>query len=317
MRSSSSWAAGRHPLRPWDGGASHDAQIRFGTPGLPDAGIFEETRTVGGVATRVRFSPGSGPTLVLLPGSMLDSALLTWKRTLEHLPPRVRALVPDLPGYGRSAFPTGADCSTDYYAGWLADLAEVYGLDRFALAGSSMSAAVAATYALRHPGRLTHLVLSGAYGLAPRLPLHPAVYALAQTPGIGRLTRLLLTRVPLALRMGLHAATVSLHVSDEMVSDAQVGLSNPRALDAFARWLRLEVQPDRITTYLTPHLSSLTVPTLVVHGTRDPLIPARAAAHAAQHLPRGSLRLIEGAGHLSPRERDAEVSALLHSFLDL
>ncbi len=307
--------SGDHAWRPWDGGAWQDESIRFESPGLAESGIFEETRSIGGVATRVRFSPGSGPTLVLLPGSMLDSSLLTWKRTLENLPARVRCIVPDLPGYGRSAFPIGSDCSTGYYARWLADLADAYRLDTFALAGSSMSAAVALTYALDYPDRLTHLILAGAYGLAPRLPLHSAVRALAHVPNIGALTRTLLTRVPLALRLGLHASTVSLDVSDEMVDDAAVGLGMPRALDAFARWLQLEMQPDRIASYLTPRLPELAVPTLVLHGSRDPLIPASAAERGAAVLPDGRLLLIEGAGHLAPRERPDVVSGALHSFL--
>ncbi len=307
--------ASDHTWRPWDGGAWDDVPVRFESPGLAESGIFEETRTIGGVATRVRFSPGSGPTLVLLPGSMLDSSLLTWKRTLENLPPRIRCVVPDLPGYGRSGFPVGSDCSTGYYAHWLADLADVYQLDAFALGGSSMSAAVALTYALGRPHRLTHLILAGAYGLAPRLPLHPAVRALAHVPGIAAVTRTLLTRVPLALRLGLHAATASLRVSDAMVEDAAIGLAMPRALDAFARWLRLEMQPERIASYLAPRLPELSVPTLVVHGSRDPLMPVVAAEQAAASIPDGRFLLVDGAGHLSPREHPDLVSEALHAFL--
>ncbi len=307
--------SGDHAWRPWQGGAWQEEPIRFETSGLPEAGIFEETRTVGGVATRVRFSPGSGPTLVLLPGSMLDSSLLTWKRTLEGLPARIRCLVPDLPGYGRSAFPLGSDCSTAYYARWLADLADAYQLDRFALGGSSMSAAVALTYALDRPERLTHLVLAGAYGMAPRLPLHPLVWALARVPNVGALTRTLLTRAPLALRLGLHASMVSLDVPDDVVEDAAVGLAMPRALDAFARWLRLEMHSDGITSYLAPRLPELAIPTLVVHGTRDPLIPSLAAERGAALIPEGQFLLVDDAGHLSPRERPDLVSSALHSFL--
>lgn len=307
--------SGDHRWRPWDGGTWQDTSIRFETPGLPETGIFEETRSIGGVATRVRFSPGTGPTLVLLPGSMLDSSLLTWKHTLEGLPADVRCIVPDLPGYGRSAFPTGADCSTGYYARWLAQLADAYQLGTFALGGSSMSAAVALTYALDYPEQLTHLILAGAYGMAPRLPLHPLVQGLAHVPNVGALTRALLTRVPLTLRLGLHASTVSLDVSDEMVDDAAVGLAMPRALDAFARWLRLEMQSDRIASYLAPRLPELAVPTLVIHGSRDPLIPASAAERGAAAIPDGRLLLIDGAGHLAPRERPDLVSEALHSFL--
>lgn len=292
-----------------------DAAIRFGTGGLPDDGIFEETRAVGGVATRVRFSPGSGPTLVLLPGSMLDSSLLTWKRTLENLPPHVRCLVPDLPGYGRSAFPRGADCTTVYYARWLEAFADAYALDRFALGGSSMSAAVALAYALDRPERLTHLVLSGGYGLAPRLPLHRFVYALSRVPNVGALARVLLRYAPGLLRAGLHVATASFHVPPDLMRDAQAGLAGTHALEAFARWLRHELTPDGITSHLAPRLPGLRVPTLLVHGTRDVLVPYRHAERASDLLPGGRLLTLAGAGHLGPRERDATVSSALHAFL--
>jgi pimeloyl-ACP methyl ester carboxylesterase len=297
--------------------SSSDAAIRFGTRGLPDDGISEEARLIGGVATRVRFSPGSGPTLVLLPGSMLDSSLLTWKRTLENLPPHVRCLVPDLPGYGRSAFPAGADCSTAYYARWIGDLADAYDLDRFALGGSSMSAAVALAFALDQPQRLTHLVLSGAYGLAPRLPMHRLVYALSRVPDVGRIARVLLRRAPGLLRLGLHVATASLRVPADLMDDAREGLVGSRALEAFARWLRLELTPDGLVSHLAPRLPSLRVPTLLVHGTRDALVPYRYAERASSLLPGGRLLTLAGSGHLGPRERDATVSAALHAFLRL
>lgn len=289
-----------------------DRAISFAT----GEGIEETFVEAAGARTFVRYSPGSGLALVLLPGGMLDSSLLTWKKTLEALPARFRVFVPDLPGYGRSDYPADAPFTTEWYADWLAAFVNGLGLGRFALGGSSMSGAVALLYTLRHPERVEKLVLNGAYGFQDRVLLHEMAAVLARVPGLPAFVRRLL-RHPALMKLALHAAVWQRKaITDELAADSLAGLAEPHALDAFARWLRTELLPHRTRTHLAPELDALDVPTLLIHGAHDFIVPVGYARRAAAHLPRAELHVFPGAGHLVPREFPAEVNAGIVSFLN-
>jgi pimeloyl-ACP methyl ester carboxylesterase len=62
-------------------------------------------------------------------------------------------------------------------------------------------------------------------------------------------------------------------------------------------------------------LATLRLPTLVVFGTRDRLVPARSAERLVRALPEVRLELIEGAGHVTPEEAPERVNGLLLDFL--
>lgn len=278
-------------------------------------GIIETVVEAAGVATRVRYSAGTGPTLVLLPGGMLDTSLMTWKKALEALPARFRVFVPDLPGYGESGFPPAGSFTTEWYAEWLAALVQALGLDRFALGGSSMSGAVALVYTLKHPARVEKLLLSGAFGVQDRVHLHEAAALLARAPGLAALSRKLL-RHPTVLRLALHLAVWhSSAITGELVRDCLAGLARPRALDAFTCWLRTELLPHHVCTNVTPLLGSLDVPVLWLHGARDRMLSVAHVRRAAALTPRAELHVFEKSGHLVPREFPAAVNARIVQFL--
>jgi len=75
-----------------------------------------------------------------------------------------------------------------------------------------------------------------------------------------------------------------------------------------AGWLRLR-------TDYTEQLPDLAVPTLIIHGEADPLVPVAWARRAQQRIPAARLVTLPGVGHLSPREAPAAVSAAIEDFL--
>ncbi|MDX1548334.1 MAG: alpha/beta fold hydrolase, partial [Rhodothermales bacterium] len=181
---------------------------------------------VGGVRVYCRYSDGDGPAVVLLPGGMLDTSTLTWRYTLDALPPRWRVFAPDLPGYGRSAKPD-VSYSTAYYVDFLAAFLDALGLRRAHLCGSSMTGAVVLGLALRAPERAASVVLSGAYGMQPRVPLHPLVYLLAHVPGLPVLTRAVLRGGPRVMRLALRFAVPDPRaIGSDLVRDACEGVAH-------------------------------------------------------------------------------------------
>lgn len=281
------------------------------------AGIEHGEVTVRGVRVHYRHAPGPGPVLLLLPGGMLDSSALAWKKTLEALPAAYRVLVPDLPGYGRSDTPLDAAYTTDYYVRFVADFLDAVGVERAGVFGSSMAGAVALGFALARPERVRVLVLMGAYGLQPRVRLHGVARRLAAMPGVDAAVRALLQSGPAVVRAAL---PVAVHdpaaIDDELVADTRAGLDGSHALTAFVRWLRSELRPGCVRTDFTPRLAELDLPVLVLHGTHDLMIPVDAARRAAARLPCATLHTFD-AGHLVARERPEAVNAVLLAWLNL
>lgn len=271
---------------------------------------------VGGLPVFLRYSDGDGPAVVLLQGGMLDSSTLTWRPVLEALPPRYRVFAPDLPGYGRSAAPADARYTTEYYIDFLADFLDVLGLARVHLFGSSMSAAVAMGYALRHPAGVASLGLAGAYGWQPRVPLHEAAYLALKLPGLAALGRRVLRAgrgvMTLALRVAVGRAEA---ITPQFVEDARAGLRAEHALDAFLAWLRTEIGRHRVRTNYADRLPELGMPAILLHGARDWILPAVYARRAHAQMPHAHLHLFAEGGHMIPREYPDEVNRLITEFL--
>ena len=278
-------------------------------------GIESRWADVRGCRIHYRFSPGTGPAIVLLQGGMLDSSVLTWKKVLERLPKHYRVYAPDLPGYGRSAKPE-APYTTEYFVDFLEGFMDAVGAGRATVCGSSMSGAVVLGFALRSPGRVERLVLSGAYGFQPRVPLHEMAYAACRLPGLAQMTRALLRLHPLMIRLVL---PVSVHqwsrIDDELVQDAYTGIQQPEALEAFVQWMRHDLLPHRVRSDFTPELHRLRMPVLIIHGAYDWTMPVRYARRAHALIPDSRFRVYPHCAHLIPREAPEAVNQDLLAFL--
>ena len=292
-----------------------DVDVRAKEELRSDPPIQHRLVEVGGLRVHLRESPGDGPSVVLLPGGVLDSTALTWRYVLEALPRHYHAVVPDLPGYGRSAKPD-VSYTTDYFIGFVRGLLDQLGLERVHLFGSSMSGATVLGFGLRHPERVQSLGLSGAFGWQPRVPFHQAVYALAQVPGWARLLRRLLSLSPAVVRAARH---VSVHhenrITDALVRDSYEGARHPGAMEAFMRWLHSEVTPTGVRSNYASDLPHLPMPVLILHGAYDWTMPVRYARRAATRIPQAELHIFPEAGHLVPREFPEEVNRIVVEFL--
>lgn len=102
--------------------------------------------------------PGDGPAMVMLHG--IGSNAASWAPVMACLPAGWRLIAWNAPGYGRSEplasdWPVAAD-----YAAALLRLVDGLGLERFGLAGHSLGALMAASFAVSHPQRIARLVLA-------------------------------------------------------------------------------------------------------------------------------------------------------------
>jgi pimeloyl-ACP methyl ester carboxylesterase len=234
---------------------------------------------------------------------------------LPALAARRRVIAPDLPGFGRSDKPRRA-YTMAFFAGSIAALLGTLGVDRVTLAGHSLGAAIAQRLALARPGLAERLVLvAGGLPIQPRRP--PAQLWRFLAPGVGEL-------IYTALRRSQDQAYATLrpyyHDLDALPAEERAFLrervwarvwsaGQRRAFLSALRWLALE----RIARALAfrKRLALLRIPTLLIWGDHDLIVPRAVGQDLEALLPDARLQIVLGCGHLPQQERPAELLAML------
>jgi pimeloyl-ACP methyl ester carboxylesterase len=246
---------------------------------------------------------GSGPPVVLLHGTAIDSASLSFGPSLTVLAQQRHVMALDWPGYGLSERPRVA-MTMEEYVSLLEAFLDAKGLSTVHLAGFSMGGAVALGLALRAPARVRSLTLIGSYGLDARVPVPLVPYLALRTPrlsggvswGMRRsrlLTRLVLTRIVFSNpRL----------VTADLVEAVHEQLKAPEAERSFVAWLRGEMRPFSLGTSYEAQLAEVSVPTLLLHGRNDRVVSWRKAARASERIPDARLVVVPGCGHWVSRE---------------
>jgi 2-hydroxy-6-oxonona-2,4-dienedioate hydrolase len=222
--------------------------------------------------------PPGRPAVVLVHGFVHASSYML--PTAEHLAPDFRVLAPDLPGFGNSGGPRRA-LDVAGLGRWLADWIAALDLERVALLGNSFGCQVAVESVLACPERVSHLILQG--------------------PTTDPAARSLLGQ----LRQWARNGRFEPPVRAAMIRDYwQAGLVRAAAT---ARYLLR----DAIET----KLPRVRVPTLVVRGEHDPMVPQRWADEVVGLLPDGRLALIPGAAHTVVYFAPRECAEVVRTFL--
>ena len=269
-------------------------------------GVRQEVRVVHG-HRRAFLRAGSGPPLLLVHGIGDSSA--TWRDVLPLLARTHTVIAPDLLGHGASDKPR-ADYSVGGFANGLRDLLVLLGLERATVVGHSLGGGIALQFAYQYPERCERLVLVACGGLGVEVtPVLRAAALPGASLGIGA-TVSAPVRLPVLAAGRLLAALGLVDPSD--VAEAAVvaeGLRDRSTRAAFLRTLRSVVDlrgqsvSSRDRLYLTA-----AIPTLLLWGARDPVLPVAHARAVAAELPDVELRVLPRAGHV-PHRSDPEAFA--------
>ena len=248
--------------------------------------------------------PREAVPVVLLHGSNAD--LHTWQPWTDRMKDRYRVIRFDQRGHGLTGAAPDGDYSRAAFAADVERVAEKLGLERFVLAGNSMGGGIALDYALAHPDRLAGLVLVDAAG-APQLEKAKGNigFTIARTPVLGRLMGQVTPR-------SLVERSLRQSVSNQAIV-------TPQAVDRY--WELLRYPGNRAATmsrfsaapqpFAAEALGRLTVPTLIIWGEQDPLIPLASGKWLASHIPGARIEALRGIGHIPMEEApDASAAAL-------
>jgi pimeloyl-ACP methyl ester carboxylesterase len=264
---------------------------------------------------RVRFHrAGHGPLVVLLHG--IASTADTWSPVAGALARRHAVLAPDLLGHGESAKPRG-DYSLGAYASGVRDLVAALGHDRATVVGHSLGGGIAMQFAYQFPERVERMVLISSGGLGREVH---ALLRAATLPGSelalallgGGWLRTAGGFVGSALgRLGLRAGEDLAGVAAGIAS-----LGDAEARAAFVHTARAAIDPrgQRISATDRLYLAA-ELPTLIVWGERDPIIPLAHGRAAHEAMPGSRLEVFAGAGHFPHREEPARFASVLERFV--
>ena len=252
--------------------------------------------------------PRDAPAIILLHGSNAD--LHTWQAWVDGLKADYRVIRYDQRGHGLTGAAPDRDYRTERLAEDIGAVADMLGLDRFVLAGNSMGGAIAARYAMDHPERLTGLALVDAGG-APvkREGGGNLAFTLARIPGVNRLAFEIMPRSIIEKSLTQSVArkeVVTPAVVDRYWELARYPGNRTATLDRFGLGWQM-FSPQQV--------AAIDVPTLVMWGEEDSLIPFSAAGWYMDHLPAAKLVSYSGIGHLPMEESPERSLADLRAWL--
>jgi len=258
---------------------------------------------------------GSGPPIVLIHGMLNSSS--HWREVALNLARDYTVVAPDLIGHGASAAPRG-DYSLGAHAASIRDLLAAVGVDRATIVGHSLGGGVAMQFFYQFPQRIERLVLISSGGLGHDVS---PMLRTAALPGISGLLSLTLhPRLLDALWDGgqrLSAREVRAGVYLQAIARALRPLENAGAREAFLQTLRavIDVHGQRVSATDRLYLLA-SLPTMIVWGDRDPLIPV-AHGHRAHRAIKGSvLKVYKGVGHFPHFDEPVRFVDDLVGFID-
>jgi pimeloyl-ACP methyl ester carboxylesterase len=258
---------------------------------------------------------GSGPALLLLHG--VTNSSQTWEPVTTALAERFGVVAPDLLGHGKSATPRG-DYSLGAHASGVRDLLTALGIDRVTVVGHSLGGGIAMQFAYQFPERCERLVLVSSGGLghevhlllrAAALPGADWVLPLLTSSGVRGVGRGLGS----ALRLGRLAPTGDVDV----LMRGFASLDNAGSRQAFLHTVRavIDTGGQRVSANDRLHLAG-ELPTLIVWGERDSIIPPSHGRAAHEAIPGSRLEIFPGAGHMPHHHDPDRFAQLLADFCE-
>jgi pimeloyl-ACP methyl ester carboxylesterase len=256
---------------------------------------------------------GEGPVLLLLHGIAGSSS--TWIPVVQMLQRHYTVLAPDFFGHGESSKPPG-DYSLGNHASVVRDFLQLLDVDRATVVGQSFGGGVALQFAYQFPERCERLVLVDAGGLGREVNW---ILRLAALPAAEYVMPVLF---PAFVRgwgdsvAGFLRDRGLRHPQAEEMWVSYRSLTNPENRQAFVRTIRAVIDAggqsvnaaDRL--YLAAHM-----PTLIVWGDKDPIIPLVHAYKAHEAIPGSRLEILEGVGHYPHVEEPVRFVEILAEFL--
>jgi len=251
---------------------------------------------------------GEGDPILFIHG--ISGGWQNWLENLPHFGQTHRAIALDLPGFGSSPMPEW-DVDMPHYGRMIHDFCERLGLQRTVLVGNSMGGFIAVEAATSEPQRYSRLVLVAAAGIMntwnPELRATVTAAAWSRFGGAVADRGHAIVAHPRSRQLALAPFfRYPNQLRPELLVEQMAGGRCPGFGDALQSLISQDIRE---------RLPSIEMPTLIVWGLQDRVIPVAAGISYHRRIPHSRLEIFERTGHLPQLERPARFNALLDEFL--
>ncbi|MEX2161280.1 MAG: alpha/beta fold hydrolase [Anaerolineales bacterium] len=229
---------------------------------------------------------------------------LLWARQSEALSEQARLLVPDLPGFGNSPLADTSYTMDRYVEDCVAVLDALGLLEPITIGGLSMGGYIALAFARNFPERVGRLLL-----FSTRAGADSAEAKAARDKTIAQVEEHGSSAVTEAMYPKL-LAPAAYSENPGAAAELQMVMQTASAEGIIAALRAMRDRPDS-----SDLLGKLQVPTLIVHGREDQIIPPSEAEAMAKAIPNSELHLIDSTGHLPNLEKPDEFNRIVATFL--
>ena len=263
---------------------------------------------LGGVKIHYQ-EKGTGVPLLLIHG--FTSSTFSWKDVFEPLSHSFRVIAVDVKGHGFSDKPDG-DYTRRAQAALVVQLLDYLKIDKAWLVGNSMGAEIAVNVALLNGNRVAGLVLidssgvnvEGGESLAP---------AYIKIPVLGRLFVALALTSDRLVRSGLKKS----FYDDSKITEDRVDVYYRPLKTRSGQLAAVRARTQAGQFPIEPQLDKVTVPTLIIWGAEDIVIPVAAGRKMNALIPGSKLVIIDHCGHTPQEEQPARVIEEIQRFVRL
>ncbi len=253
---------------------------------------------------------GEGRPIVFVHG--ISGCWQNWLENLPRLGADRRAIALDLPGFGASPIPSWP-VEMASYGRLLGDFCEKLGIEGATLVGNSMGGLLAVEAATNNPARFEQLVLVSAAGIintwSPQLRATATAWAWKEFgPRFAARGRQIVSRPRSREAVFRPFVRYPNRLREDLLLEQIVnGLKRAEGFGDALQSLIFHDSRER--------LAAIEIPTLVVWGLSDRVIPVAAAASYHRRIPHSRLEIFERTGHVPQLERPLRFNALLEDFL--
>jgi pimeloyl-ACP methyl ester carboxylesterase len=304
---------GAAPSAPW---RYRDADDDYGATAEPDWRETDWSRElkridVDGVPVNyVDVGSGDEDPVVLVHG--LGGQWQNWLENIPRLALDRRVVAMDLPGFGLTPKPDDEEISIPGYGRSVNGLCEKLGVGKVNLVGNSMGGYVAAETAIQYPERVSRLALVSAAGISSAETLQAPILT------IGRIATAIATNTA-AQDRSLAARPITRHMSLALVARHPRLLKADLAYEGFFKGAGKPGFTDALRASLEydfrDRLPEVKVPTLIVWGERDSIIPVRDADEFERLIEDSRKIVMKDTGHVPMAERPTAFNEVLVEFL--
>lgn len=252
--------------------------------------------------------PRDAPAILLIHGS--NASLHTWDGWVDALKTDYRVVRYDQPGHGLTGAQVKGDYSTEAFRDTGAEVMNRLGIDRYVVAGNSMGGWVAWNIALGYPKQVTGLVLVDSSGAPAAKPTSiPIGFRLAQSPAVRPILKVFTPRLIIQQSLEQSVGDPGKITADKVDLYWKL-LRHPGNREATAARGDFPRKPATAVEF-----AGLTMPSLILWGKKDTLIPLPNATWFARQLPNDTVVVYDDLGHLPMEEDPARTAADVRAWL--